>query len=313
MSKSKTEIALGYLRDNPDQWYSPGEIADLIMEQHPDIVREMRETNSRNEKLSYCRAQLASQIGNALRGRSESGDVSKIENPTKFRWKDESAEPPNRASMAQSSSHNLRKSKATSAPKRYARKEEDLYEKLREYLWDLGIGSQRIDERTSANGRERKVDMWRYPDVVGMELLIKRNWESDVKQIVKENADRKARFWSFEAKVELRESNVREAYFQALSNSSWANFGYLVAENVDEPALEQLRLLYSLHGIGVITLNFKNPKLSEITFPARERLNVDWASCNKTATKNGNFRKFIKCALDDMRAEKYSHDMRPKF
>ena len=46
--------------------------------------------------------------------------------------------------------------------------------------------------------------------------------------------------YSFEVKREVNNSNVREYYFQAVSNSSWANEGYLVAPHFTQEALRQL-------------------------------------------------------------------------
>ena len=45
-------------------------------------------------------------------------------------------------------------------------------------------------------------------------------------------SDKRTKLWSFEAKLLINRSNVRECFFQAVSNSSWANFGYLVAAGV---------------------------------------------------------------------------------
>ena len=57
-------------------------------------------------------------------------------------------------------------------------------------------------------------------------------------------------------KLLLNRSNVRESFFQAVSNSSWANFGYLVAaEVVGADTLKELRMLYAAHGIGLIQLD----------------------------------------------------------
>lgn len=309
MSKGKTEIALGYLRDNPDKPYSTGEIAKWMCEEHPDLVREMREKNAKYEDVTKLRHQIAAQIGNSLLNRSEKGEVRLVgESPRRFRWVGETLSSGIVAPKASSSSSPSSKTGATSTPRKVARKEYELYEPLREYLQSRGIGSQRIDERMATNKRGRKGNIWLYPDVAGMEILTVK-LDKNVTMIAEANADRKARFWSFEVKVELSESSVREAYFQAVSNSSWANFGYLVAEKIDGPALEELRMLFSLHGIGVIILNTKQPEQSDMVIPARERPNVDWANCDRIVKANRSFEKFIECATSDLKAGKYSPDM----
>ncbi|GAA7142112.1 hypothetical protein Kyoto68B_15030 [Helicobacter pylori] len=55
-----------------------------------------------------------------------------------------------------------------------------------------------------------------------------------------------------------------------MSNSSWANEGYLVVKNIKEDVLDELRRLNQSFGIGVIKLEseISNPK---ILLPARER------------------------------------------
>jgi hypothetical protein len=46
------------------------------------------------------------------------------------------------------------------------------------------------------------------------------DWHQEVKGVVKEYADKKTKLWSSEVKMLLNRSNVREAFFQAVSNSS---------------------------------------------------------------------------------------------
>lgn len=60
---------------------------------------------------------------------------------------------------------------------------------------------------------------------------------------------------------------MRASFFQAVSNSSWANEGYLVASSITESVSEELRILSDLHGIGVIVLNLDNIMKSEIMLP----------------------------------------------
>jgi len=49
-----------------------------------------------------------------------------------------------------------------------------------------------------------------------------------------------------------------------------------------------------LHGIGLIKLNVESPAESEITIPARERLDVDWNAANRLAEENYDFLKCTK-------------------
>jgi uncharacterized protein len=127
---------------------------------------------------------------------------------------------------------------------------------------------------------------------VGLEDL-SREWQPEIKDCVSVTADRKTRLWSFEVKKLVNRANVREAYFQAVSNPSWANYGYLVAAEI-QGAGKELRILAGLHGIGLIKLNAESPAESEITIPARERLDVDWNAANRLAEENSDFLKCTK-------------------
>ena len=83
---------------------------------------------------------------------------------------------------------------------------------------------------------------------------------------------RKLSYGHLRSKNSINRSNVREAFFQTVSNSSWADFGYLVAlEIADDAAMKELRMLSGLHGIGFIRLDMDNPPESS-----------DFASCERT-------------------------------
>jgi hypothetical protein len=118
-------------------------------------------------------------------------------------------------------------------------------------------------------------------------------WCNAIKDCVKVYSDKRTKLWSFEVKVKINRSNVREAFFQAVSNSSWANFGYLVASEINSDASKELRILSSLHGIGVILLNAENPLESQNTIPARERNDIDWNTANRLAEENEGFKQYI--------------------
>ena len=106
---------------------------------------------------------------------------------------------------------------------------------------------------------------------------------------------KRTKLWSFEVKILINRSNVRKRFFQAVSNSSWANFGYLVASEIEgTDTLKELRILVSLHGIGVIKLNAENPSESQIIIPAKERNDIDWNTANRLTEENRDFLNYIK-------------------
>lgn len=172
--------------------------------------------------------------------------------------------------------------------------EQELYPLLASYLHSVwGIHPKRIDEKRASNRRGPNGNKWLFPDMVGIEDL-SADWDSEVKDCVNQYGDKRARLWSFEVKLLLNRSNVREAWFQAVSNSSWANMGYLVAKEVQDDTMKELRILSAAHGIGLIRLNVEDHSESEILIPARERSSVDWDACNRLAQENADFMHFIK-------------------
>ena len=174
-------------------------------------------------------------------------------------------------------------------------KEHSLYPILSEFLLsELDVHSKRIDEKRSKNSHGPRGNKWLYPDLVGLEDLSK-DWNREIKDCVKEYADKKTKLWSFEVKILVNRSNIREVFFQTVSNSSWANFAYLVASELEgTETLKELRILSSLHGIGFILLNVENPSESEIIIPAKERLEIDWNTANRLVTENKDFNEYIK-------------------
>ena len=174
-------------------------------------------------------------------------------------------------------------------------KEKDLYPILSEFLLlELGVYSKHIDDKRSRNMHGAGGNKWLYPDLVGLEDL-SCDWHQEIKNCVQQYSDKKTKLWSFEVKNSIKRSNLREAFFQAVSNSSWANFGYLVASEIEgTDTSKELRMLASLHGIGFIQLDAENPTEGQIIIPARERSEVDWDTANRLTEENKDFREYIK-------------------
>jgi hypothetical protein len=172
--------------------------------------------------------------------------------------------------------------------------EQDLYPMLSAYL-DLEhrVVSARIDEKRSSNSAGSGANEWLHPDLVGMEDL-SFDWTRGLRDCARELAARRARLWSFEVKLLINRSNVRKSYFQAVSNSSWAHFGYLVAEKIEgDGTLKELTMLAAAHGIGVIQLDSSAPSESQVMIPARERTEIDWDMCNRLTEENADFVDYI--------------------
>lgn len=169
--------------------------------------------------------------------------------------------------------------------------EYDLYPKLIEFLSDkLDLYCLRIDEKTSKNSHGQNGNQWLHPDIVAMQAIDK-TWQKYVQECVKVSGAN-VRLWSFEVKKELTRANVRASFFQAVSNSSWANEGYLVANTINDNVMEELRILSDLHGIGVILLD-DTPTNSTIVLPAKRKTDIDWQSVNRIVSENKDFERYI--------------------
>ncbi len=101
------------------------------------------------------------------------------------------------------------------------------------------------------------------------------------------------KLFSFELKKELGFSNLKAIYFQAVSNSTWANEGYLVVFDIDYEVLNELRRLNQSFGIGVIKLESKISD-SKILLPAKER-EIDILTLNMLVEQSPeDFKPFMK-------------------
>ena len=160
---------------------------------------------------------------------------------------------------------------------------------------ELEIYIMRIDEKRSRNSHGARGNKWLHPDLVGIQNLSD-DWNREIKDCVREyDANKKTKLWSFEVKILINRRNVREVFFQAVSNSSSANFGYLVASEIEgADTLKELRMLASLHGIGFIQLDAENPSESQIMIPARERSEIDWDTANRLTEENKDFLEYVK-------------------
>ncbi len=171
--------------------------------------------------------------------------------------------------------------------------ERDLHKYLSYYLFHYhNIYSKTIFHEISSKKRYAE---WLHPDLVGVQF-IGEQWESEVAQISKNIGNSNIRIFSYEVKILLNFQNLRESYFQAVSNSSWADEGYLVVSDYerDEEFLEEFQRLSNSFGIGLIHLNVKDPDSSDVIFPAKSKHDIDFETMNKIASINKNFKDFLK-------------------
>jgi uncharacterized protein len=177
--------------------------------------------------------------------------------------------------------------------------ERDLHKLLSSYLKNLDIYSKTIFHEQST-GRDNN-QIWTHPDMVGIKFL---NLQTKASQNFLKSINRVDTFKlsSYELKKEINsDSELKKAFFQAVSNSSWANFAYLVAFEFSDSLTEEMERLNQSFGIGVIELN-TNPYQSKILFPAKYR-DLDFKTIDKLCKINKEFEKFIEQTEKLMTAE----------
>ncbi|RKV03226.1 hypothetical protein DDP57_00640 [Helicobacter pylori] len=117
---------------------------------------------------------------------------------------------------------------------------------------------------------------WNYPDIVGVYFPYNKyfpynGYKEETLKFLHYTGQKRHKLFSFELKIRINFSNLKESYFQAVSNSTWANEGYLVVfEEIKDKVLGELRRLNQSFGIGVIKLESEISN-SKILLPAKER------------------------------------------
>ncbi|MFA4822153.1 COG2958 family protein, partial [Helicobacter pylori] len=144
------------------------------------------------------------------------------------------------------------------------------------------------------------MDRWLYPDMVGVRFLHAEWSNENLIAFSKKFDTLPVKLVSFELKKEISVNNCRECYFQAISNSSWANEGYLVGRNIDTHNPQLMDLLKRLHasfGIGVIDLRTDEDK-SAILLNAKYKEKIDYTVASELSAKNEKFSGFLKSVVD---------------
>ncbi|AHN43501.1 COG2958 family protein [Helicobacter pylori] len=144
------------------------------------------------------------------------------------------------------------------------------------------------------------MDRWLYPDMVGVRFLHAELSNENLIAFSKKFDTLPVKLVSFELKQKISVNNCRECYFQAISNSSWANEGYLVGHHIDthDPKLmDLLKRLHASFGIGVIDLRTDEDK-SAILLNAKYKEKIDYTVALELSEKNEEFSGFLKSVVD---------------
>ncbi|WRD99991.1 COG2958 family protein [Helicobacter pylori] len=153
------------------------------------------------------------------------------------------------------------------------------------------------------------MDRWLYPDMVGVRFLHAELSNGNLIAFSKKFDTLPVKLVSFELKKEISVNNCRECYFQAISNSSWANEGYLVGCHIDTHNPQLMDLLKRLHasfGIGVIDLRTDEDK-SATLLNAKYKEKIDYTVALELSEKNKKFSGFLKSVVDYDPAHSYRY------
>ena len=170
--------------------------------------------------------------------------------------------------------------------------EEDLHAPLTKYLYSMKIYSKTINANSTDVNLKGKMK-WGTPDIVG--VTFKDYINKSVLELFNHINLPTTEIYAYELKLKLTLGSLTEYYFQALSNSGWANEAWLAAMEIDEndiDLMEEIKRLNQSFGVGIIKLDYDNPEDSQILFSAKKRNYLDIDTMHKLCY-NRQFQDFI--------------------
>ncbi|MBD3906581.1 HTH domain-containing protein [Chryseobacterium sp. Ch-15] len=189
--------------------------------------------------------------------------------------------------------------------------ERHLHRLLSSYLKSQDIYSKTIFHEKSANSKDDH-QKWIHPDMIGISFLNLKNKSSNALMKLINKADA-FNLTSYEIKKEIKSDyELKKCFFQAVSNSSWSNYGYLVAFEISKNLIDEMERLNQSFGIGIIELR-SNPYESKVLFISKYR-ELDFKTIDKLCEINNDFEKFINQTEILLSAsEKYINASRKEF
>jgi hypothetical protein len=288
------EMVKVFLSANPEKRFTARQIGDFILSNYPEFCEKKKLKSKVIESDSHLVQQFVAEIGaNRPEIQKLYPEIKTTESrPRMYYWSLKSEE--DQVSDIDKGGAFKIAGDEKSDPDINIR-EYDLYPVLANYLRnELGLFPKRIDEKKSSNRSGPQGNKWLFPDLVAIENLTD-GMNRNVKELVSVAGLIRVKYYSLEVKIILNRSNVRQAFFQSVSNSSWANFGYLVTTEISgEDTIKELRMLSSLHGIGLMMVNIEDFTESQIIIPAKERIDIDLNTCSRLAEENKDFSEFVK-------------------
>lgn len=189
--------------------------------------------------------------------------------------------------------------------------ERDLHKLLSTYVNaapEFGCKTKTIMHEKTCKSK-KGFNEWLHPDIVGVHFPFS-DYQRETLDLQSALGDEQFILYSFEMKIELSFSNLRQYYFQAVSNSSWAHEGYIVTLKIDEDEsfMQELKRLNNAFGIGVICLNPENITQSKILFTSKINRSLDWDTIDRLV-ENPDFKDFV----DDVKGDITNMRVRGKY
>ncbi|MGN8490063.1 HTH domain-containing protein [Helicobacter pylori] len=264
-------------------------------------VCEMGLDKERNGTGKTPWSSLGSQLGeHNIKEEDKQFYVARKEGITHFYWlKSREREfPPQETSNAKEEDDEQSECSGTAEKQKTSFNERDLHPLLVKFLYenpDFNLQCKTIYHEKCKKTSAGKA-LWNYPDIVGVYFPQndrRKNYKIETLEFLHNTGQNSYKLFSFELKIRINLSNLKASYFQAVSNSSWANEGYLVVFILDDEVLNELRRLNQSFGIGVIKLESEISN-SKILLPAKER-EIDMQTLNMLIDDSTeDFKPFIK-------------------
>ena len=187
--------------------------------------------------------------------------------------------------------------------------ERSLHKVFCSYLRTRSIYAKTIFHEKTSNRVDNNAK-WVHPDIVGVQFEEFKN-DATLSLLKATEPKESVHIYSYELKRRIESDyQLKQYYFQALSNSSWANFGYLVAFEINDDLAEEMERLNNAFGIGIILMQVND---SKILYPAKEK-QLDYNTIEKLNNLNPDFCDFIKKLSKVMNASKdYTSDAKNSF
>lgn len=292
-AKGLAELVIEVLRKSRE-WMTTSELAEEIAKTNPQFVSE-KKSRSQNPKIISGDLSVVNQIkaeigASKARFQKSYPEIEINDDGTVRKWRSLGLEPSTDVTKS-SADHDVKSNE-------FKFSEFDLYTPLKLAIRDkLKVVCHRVDEKRTE--RKRISNEWLHPDLVGIQDHF--HFESEdpnLKAACLTVNPNRASMWAFEVKKEITTGNIREFYAQAVMNSSWANYGYLVCTNsvIDDRVLEEVRGLAQRFGIGLIRFSPKHDLDTvglQIIVPAIKREEIDTYIVHRLAD-NTDFKLFLK-------------------